>query len=184
MKKILIVVDVQKDFVDGSLGSEEAVKIIPAVLQAIKENRKNNGYLVFTMDTHGEDYLDTFEGRHLPVSHCIKNTEGWFLEKSIRDLGDYVFDTNCSILEKPGFGCPALIQTLEEIVGNLSKEDYEVTLCGLCTDICVAANAIMLRALYPSMNIKVISSACAGSSADKHEAALKVFQACQIEVIE
>lgn len=181
MLKILIVIDVQKDFVDGSLGTEEAVKIIPAVIDAIRENRKDNGYLIFTMDTHGEDYPDTFEGRHLPVSHCIKNTEGWLLDKNIRELGDYVFDTNCSILEKPGFGCPTLPQTIEEIVKNTDGE-YEVTLCGLCTDICVASNAMLLRALYPSMNIKVLSYACAGSTVEKHEAALKVFEACQIVI--
>ncbi len=182
MKRILIVVDVQKDFVDGSLGSKEALAILPSVIREIEENRKNGDYLIFTMDTHAEDYLQTFEGKNLPVSHCIKNTEGWLLDKNIREMGDYVFDTNCSILEKPGFGCPDLPKTIEEIVNNFD-EDFEVVLCGLCTDICVAANAVLLRALYPSMTIKVLSHACAGSSVDKHEAALKVFSACQIEVI-
>ncbi|MCR5760541.1 MAG: cysteine hydrolase [Sphaerochaetaceae bacterium] len=181
MFKILVVVDVQKDFVDGSLGSKEAVKIVPAVIEAIKENRKNNDYLIFTMDTHGQDYLDTFEGKMLPVPHCIKNTDGWLLDKNIRSMGDCVFDTNCSILEKPGFGCPSLPQTIEEITKN-ADGDFEVTLCGLCTDICVASNAMLLRALYPSMNIKVLKDACAGSTVENHEAALKVFKACQIVI--
>ncbi|MCR4676400.1 MAG: cysteine hydrolase, partial [Sphaerochaetaceae bacterium] len=135
MIRILVVVDVQKDFVDGALGSERAYsKAVPAVVEKIKENRKNGDWLIFTLDTHAEDYLQTFEGRKLPVVHCVKGTEGWNLDERIRELPEETFREKCLFIEKPGFGSTELISEIKKISDG---EDFELEFCGLCTDICV-----------------------------------------------
>lgn len=172
MKKALVVVDMQKDFVDGSLGTKEAVQIVPEVVKAIQDPSYDAIYV--TLDTHPEDYLSTFEGKHLPVSHCIRNTEGWQLDK---DVAQALQDKKPVIIEKPTFGSMALVQHLT------AMHPDEIVLTGLCTDICVISNALLLRAALYETKISVIAKACAGVTPAKHEAALEVMRSCQIDVL-
>ena len=169
MSKTLIVVDVQNDFVDGSLGTKEAQAIIPNVKKKIKEYRDRGDQIIFTRDTHPTNYLETYEGKHLPVVHCIKNSDGW----QISDKLD--FDTENDILiDKPTFG-------------YLNWKDFdfeEVEICGLCTDICVISNALIIRAIYPEIDITVDSSCCAGVTQETHKAALETMKMCQIKIVE
>lgn len=166
MKKTLIVVDMQNDFIDKALGTAEAVRIVPAVKEKIGEYVKNGDEIIFTRDTHCEDYLDTAEGRKLPVKHCIKSTEGW-------EIAEGLYVDGAKIIDKPNFGWP-----------YWNEENFEeVELIGLCTDICVVSNALIIKAMFPEINVKVDSSCCAGVTPESHEAALKTMQMCQIEVI-
>lgn len=169
MKKTLIVVDVQNDFVDGSLGTKEAQAIIPNVKKKIKEYRDRGDQIIFTRDTHPTNYLETYEGKHLPVVHCIKGSVGW----QISDKLD--FDVEKDILiDKPTFG-------------YLNWKDFdfeEVEICGLCTDICVISNALIIRATYPEIDITVDSSCCAGVTPETHKAALETMKMCQIKIVE
>ena len=166
MKKTLIVVDMQKDFIDGSLGTKEAVVIVDNVKKKIKEYQENGDEIIFTRDTHQIDYLNTNEGKHLPVEHCIEGTEGWKIEAELEVPGAIYID-------KPTFG-------------YLKWNEYnleEVELVGLCTDICVVSNALIIKALYPEIKVTVDSSCCAGVTPESHEAALTTMRMCQIEVI-
>ena len=166
MKKTLIVVDMQNDFIDKALGTAEAVRIVPAVKEKIGEYVKNGDEIIFTRDNHGEDYLNTAEGRKLPVKHCIKGTEGW-------EIAEGLYVDGAKIIDKPNFGWP-----------HWNEENFEeVELIGLCTDICVVSNALIIKAMFPEINVKVDSSCCAGVTPESHEAALKTMQMCQIEVI-
>lgn len=171
MKKLLIVVDMQKDFVDGSLGTKEAVEIVPAVVAKIEEYRKENGTIVFTRDTHSSFYLDTQEGKKLPIEHCIKNTPGWEIISEIDTLDDLVF-------EKPTFGSVELPKYVAD------HEFDHVELIGLCTDICVVSNALLLKAYLPEVTISLDSKCCAGVTPESHNAALTTMRMCQIEVSE
>ena len=175
-RKILIVVDMQKDFIDGSLGTPEAQKIIPAVAERIRACR-NAGYTVIaTLDTHGEDYLETAEGKKLPVRHCIRGTEGWELNPEVREaLGD------CLLVEKPTFGSVRLPEIIRE--GRTPDDRLSMELIGLCTDICVISNALLLKAYFPDAEIRVTAACCAGVTPEKHLAALNTLQSCQIDVI-
>lgn len=173
MRNILVVVDVQKDFVDGSLGTKEAVAILDHVKAKIASYPIENVYV--TMDTHPKDYLDTYEGKHLPVEHCIEGTDGWMLHESIRDSL-----RGARIFLKPGFGSVDLIEQLKK---DNEQEPISVEMIGLCTDICVITNAMMLKGALPNIDIKVDQDCCAGVTPDLHEAALKVMRSCQIEVI-
>ena len=157
MRKILIVIDMQNDFIDGALGTKEAEAIVPAVVRKIKSYPADDVYA--TRDTHPENYLDTQEGEHLPVRHCIKGTAGWQLCKEVAPLipEGHIFD-------KPTFGSV-------------------VELVGLCTDICVVSNALLLKAVLPEMKISVDASCCAGVTPQKHEAALETMRSCQIQGI-
>ena len=169
MSKTLIVVDVQNDFVDGSLGTKEAQAIIPNVKKKIKEYRDREDQIIFTRDTHPTNYLETYEGKHLPVVHCVKDSIGW----QISDKLD--FDTENDILiDKPTFG-------------YLNWKDFdfeEVEICGLCTDICVISNALIIRATYPEIDITVDASCCAGVTPESHKAALETMKMCQIKIVE
>ena len=178
LMKALIVVDMQNDFVTGSLGSEQAEAIVPAVKQKVAEFEERGDVVVFTRDTHGNDYLDTFEGKNLPVEHCIKATEGWEI---IDDLQPLVSDAN-AIIDKPTFGSFELLNFLEPFIE--SGEVQEIELCGLCTDICVVSNALLLRARFHETPIMVESSCCAGVTQESHESALQTMRSCQIQVIE
>ena len=173
MKKILVVVDMQKDFVDGALGSKEAVAIVPNVVKKIEEF---DGEIFVTYDTHFENYMDTNEGKNLPVPHCIKGTDGWELNKEVMDaLNNKAYTT----VEKITFGSV----DLPEIVGKAAgDEEFSVELIGLCTDICVVSNALLLKANFPEMNILVDAACCAGVTPESHEAALTTMKMCQIEV--
>jgi len=173
MKKILIVVDMQKDFVDGALGTKEAAAIVPAVEEKI---RGFDGDIIVTYDTHAENYMETREGRKLPVPHCIKGTDGWELDAGIRaalEGRDY------KTIEKPTFGATELP---EYIKANYNTSETEIELCGLCTDICVVSNALLLKASFTEMDITVDSACCAGVTPESHSAALTTMKMCQIDV--
>lgn len=169
MNKYLIVVDVQKDFVDGALGTPEAQAIIPRVKEKIAEYRANGGKVIFTRDTHQKNYLETNEGKHLPVEHCIEGTDGWQVYEGLTE-GDSV------VLNKPTFGYLGWRKHIED------SADLEIELIGLCTDICVASNALILKATFPEAVVSVDSTACAGVTLASHEAALNTMRMCQVEV--
>ena len=173
MKKLLIVVDMQNDFIDAALGTPEAVSIVEAVKEKIRSYPAEN--VIATMDTHGEDYLKTQEGRNLPVTHCVKGTDGWQIRPDIAELL-----TGARIYEKPAFGSTALAADLKALS---EKEDLELELVGLCTDICVVSNALLLKAAMPEVRIFVDAACCAGVTPEKHQAALETMRSCQIYVV-
>ena len=173
MRKILIVIDMQNDFIDGTLGTDEAVKIVDPVIRKIKEYDIQNIYA--TRDTHGEDYLSTQEGKNLSVEHCIKGTEGWEIRKEIRELLE-----GAVIVDKPTFGSVELAHMLSK---EKEKEELEIELVGLCTDICVVSNALLLKASMPETKISVDVSCCAGVTVETHKAALETMKMCQISLI-
>ncbi len=172
MRKILVVVDMQKDFIDGALGTKEAEAIVKPVIEKMKTYQKADIYL--TRDTHGEDYLETAEGKKLPVAHCIKGTEGWQLHPEIEELAE-----PSHIIDKPTFGSVELMGLLAE---ENKREPLELELVGLCTDICVVSNALLLKAAIPENPIRVDPSCCAGVTPDSHKAALLTMGMCQIGV--
>lgn len=169
--KYLIVVDMQNDFINGALGSEEALKIVDNVKNFIDNFE---GKIIYTKDTHFYDYLNTQEGEHLPVAHCIKGTHGHDLYKNLYKEGS-------KIIEKVTFGSTKLIEILSDF-NNKEKID-SITLIGLCTDICVISNAITIKTFFPEIKIKVKSSCCAGVTKESHNNALNAMKACQIEII-
>ena len=173
MRKILVVVDMQNDFIDGALGTAEAVAIVENVKARIREYDPADVFV--TMDTHAPNYLETQEGRNLPVEHCIKGTKGWQIRSDIAALLP-----DWHIYEKPTFGSVALAKDIAEIA---AKEDIEIEVLGLCTDICVVSNALMLKAYMPEVQISIDPSCCAGVTPESHEAALKTMQMCQIKVL-
>lgn len=173
MKQFLIVVDLQKDFVDGALGTPEAVSIVPRVVEKI---RQFSGEIYVTMDTHGTDYLQTSEGRHLPVPHCIRGTEGWQLNQAVAQA---LAGKDCHVVEKPTFGSVQLPQLISQAVKG---ETFSLELVGLCTDICVVSNALLLKASFPEVPISVDAACCAGVTPQTHQAALDTMACCQIAV--
>ena len=173
-RKFLIVVDMQKDFIDGSLGTAEAEAIVPAAVRRIRECRAAGWTVIATLDTHGEDYLDTPEGRKLPVRHCIRGTEGWQLDRRIA-----AETQGCLMVEKPTFGSVKLPAILAELADG---GEMAIELIGLCTDICVVSNALLLKAHFPEADIAVNAACCAGVTPDKHLAALETLRSCQIDV--
>ena len=177
MKHILIVVDMQKDFVDGALGTAEAVAIVDHVTAKIAAYAADpDGVILVTYDTHTGDYMNTAEGKHLPVPHCIKGTDGWMLDGKVATALKGVRYTS---MEKPTFGSvelPALVAKAAE------ADDFTVELIGLCTDICVVSNTLLLKAAYPEVPISVDAACCAGVTPSTHDAALTTMGMCQIEV--
>ena len=172
MKKILIVVDMQNDFIDGALGSKEAVAIVDNVVNKIKEF---NDKIIVTYDSHDENYMETREGKYLPVPHCIKGTDGWQLNNKVQNA----IKKNYSIIHKPTFGSTELV----DLLSHYNQKEVDVTLIGLCTDICVVSNAMLLKANYPEMNISVDASCCAGVTPESHKAALLTMKMCQINIL-
>ena len=170
MKKALVVIDMQNDFIDGSLGTAEAVSIVENVKAKIRSYPA--GSVFATMDTHGPDYMSTQEGRNLPVEHCIKGTDGWKIRPDIEDLLK-----GARIFEKPTFGSTALAEAL-----CAEKDLEEIELIGLCTDICVVSNALLIKAYLPEIKVYVDASCCAGVTPGKHLAALETMRSCQIGV--
>ena len=171
--KILVVVDLQNDFVTGALGTQEAQAIVPRVCEKI---RNFPGPVYYTQDTHGEDYLQTQEGKYLPVEHCIRGTWGWQLEPRVEALRDSI------PIEKPTFGSKGLADVLK------ARHTYEgpleeIQLVGLCTDICVISNALLLKAYLPEVKITVDASCCAGVTPESHQRALEAMKACQVEIV-
>ncbi len=170
--KVLCVIDMQNDFIDGALGTKEAVAIVDKVKEKIALYRKNGGRIIFTRDTHGEDYLDTSEGRKLPVPHCIKGTEGWQITSELDTEG-------CEIIDKPTFGSYELAERVAE------TENLEgVELLGLCTDICVISNAMLIKAKVYEVPVTVDGTASAGVTPESHRNALESMKMCQIEIID
>ena len=165
MRKILIVIDMQNDFIDAAL--------VEAVKEKIRSYPAEN--IIATMDTHGENYMETQEGKNLPVPHCIKGSDGWQIRPDIAQLL-----TGARIYEKPTFGSTALAADLKAVS---EKEEIELELVGLCTDICVVSNAILLKASMPEVKISVDAACCAGVTPEKHLAALETMRSCQIYVV-
>ena len=173
MKKYLVVVDMQKDFVDGALGTDEAVAIVPNVVEKINTF---DGDIFVTYDTHFENYMDTAEGKKLPVPHCIKGTSGWQLNDDVQAA---LAKKKYTAVEKLTFGSVAL----PELIGKATEgEAFSVELIGLCTDICVVSNALLLKANFPESAIKVDAACCAGVTPATHNAALETMKMCQIDV--
>lgn len=172
MRNILVVVDMQNDFIDGSLGTKEAQAIVDNVVAEIANYDPADIFV--TRDTHPENYLDTQEGKNLPVVHCVKNTKGWEINEKIAKALK-----NVEIIDKPTFGSKILA---EKIAAIAEKENIEVTLIGLCTDICVVSNALLIKAYVPEIPMRVIASCCAGVTPESHEAALKTMAMCQVKV--
>ena len=173
MKKFLVVVDMQKDFVDGALGSREAVAIVPAVVKKIADF---NGEIFVTYDTHFENYMQTNEGKHLPVPHCIKGTDGWQLNN---DVENALSGKKFTKVEKNTFGSVDLPKLIEQAADG---ENFAVELIGLCTDICVVSNALLIKATFPEAPIAVDAGCCAGVTPQAHEAALATMASCQITI--
>lgn len=172
MRDVLCVIDMQNDFVTGCLGSKEAQAIVPTVVQAVKEALGKEQLVVFTKDTHDENYLNTQEGRHLPVPHCLKGSDG---HRLIPELD--IFSNDACVIEKPTFGSQQLVELLK-------KESLQsITLMGVCTDICVISNALLLKQAFPEVPIRMIEAGLAGVTPEKHQAALETARSCQIEVI-
>lgn len=180
--KTLIVIDMQNDFVTGSLGTKEARAIVPKVKDKISDYALRKDNVIFTRDTHEKDYLDTQEGKFLPVEHCIRDTGGWLIDHDIED------DVNFLVLELDDFR-PIIID--KDTFGyknwksftNIFNDCEEIEMVGVCTDICVISNALILKAQFPEIKITVDASCCAGATPELHEAALKVMRSCQINVI-
>lgn len=169
--KLLVVIDMQNDFIDGALGTDQAVSIVDRVSARIHAARAEGTEVWFTRDTHTEDYLTTQEGRKLPVPHCIRGTAGWQISSQL-DVSDSI------IIDKPTFGSVELAQKIAALEGLESVE-----LVGLCTDICVISNAMLIKAQLPELPVKVDSSCCAGVTPASHENALSAMKMCQIEVL-
>lgn len=166
MKKTLIVVDMQNDFIDGALGTKEAVAIVPKVKEKILAYAKEGHQIIFTRDTHQQDYLTTNEGRHLPVEHCIQDTFGWQIREELQLDG-------AEVINKPSFG----------YTGWDGYGFEEVELCGLCTDICVISNALLIKALYPEIRVSVDAACTAGVTPETTQAALETMRMCQVEIL-
>ena len=176
MNKLLVVVDMQNDFIDGTLGSAEAVAIIPKVIEKIKNW---DGDIVATQDSHKNNYLETKEGKHLPIEHCICGTEGHYINRDIKEtlFNNHKDDNQVIFMNKRTFGSQMLAEFVREC-----GYDY-VELVGLCTDICVVSNAILLKNYFPEIDIVVDASCCAGVTPESHKAALLTMKMCQIDII-
>lgn len=184
MKKILIIIDCQNDFIDGSLRNEEAMKAVPNIVKKI--NEFNGDYILVTMDTHENNYLNTNEGKILPVIHCIKDTEGWKLNKDIQKAIQLTEGRNNGnrviYFEKPTFGSVLLSEFI--LLDSEMAGDLEIEFVGFCTDICVVSNALIVKAAtYSRSTIYVDASCCAGVTPEKHKAALETMKSCQINII-
>ena len=171
-KEILVVVDMQYDFIDGALGTKEAVAIVPAVEEVIKAHK---GDVYFTRDTHEANYLETQEGKNLPVEHCIRGSKGWEICQELQP-----YTEKAKVIDKPTFGSMDLAKELQK---EAAEEKIDsITFVGLCTDICVISNAMLAKAALPEVKIKVLQNACAGVSVESHRNALEAMKVCQIVV--
>ncbi len=188
--KILVVVDMQNDFIDGSLGTKEAVAIVDKVRDKVDAYLDAGNPVIYTRDTHSGDYLQTQEGHNLPVIHCLEGTKGW-------EISDKVYVDGCPVVDKPSFGSLELPGTILETVAALKEvaptdmegisravmEIESITLVGLCTDICVISNALILKASFPETPVEVDASCCAGVTPESHENALRAMQSCQVKIV-
>jgi nicotinamidase-related amidase len=177
--KILVVIDMQKDFIDGALGSPEAQAIVPNVTAKVKEYAEmENSLIVYTRDSHFSNYMDTMEGKKLPVPHCIYGTEGWNIVPEV-----FGYKANIAIFDKPTFGYSTLATEINDLVEEFGQTIESFEICGLCTDICVISNALILKAAFYETPITINSNCCAGTTPAQHEAALAAMRSCQIEVV-
>jgi nicotinamidase-related amidase len=185
MNKILIVVDMQNDFINGSLGSEAAQAIVKNVVEKIKNF--NGDAIIKTMDSHEDNYLETQEGRHLPIEHCILTSNGWHINGEVEDAICEFARTKGIVktVIKTTFGAKTLPSFIEDIMylKAIQEKHLEIELVGLDTDICVISNALLVKAFFPEAEVKIYSNCCAGTSKAAHEAALTVAKSCQINVI-
>lgn len=172
---ILIVIDMQNDFISGALGSEAAKNIVPKVVDKLKHWK---GEILFTRDTHQDNYLETQEGKNLPVPHCIQNTEGWEIHP---DLNQFIKHTP---INKGSFASLDLVAQIQQIQGDCPESDLIISLIGLCTDICVISNAMILKPSFPEALIQVDATCCAGVTAESHTNALQSMKMCQISILE
>ena len=180
MKKILVVIDCQNDFITGSLRNTKAIKAVPNIVNKIRAFQGDA--IIYTMDTHGEDYMDTKEGKALPVVHCVKGTDGWKLQSEVesellsaRFRGIRIFE-----IQKPTFGAINLPEDIKTVVGD---EEFEIEFVGFCTDICVISNILITKAaFYEKATVSIDTTCCAGVTPEKHEAALEAMRSCQIVV--
>ena len=181
MKKITVVIDMQNDFLTGTLANPSAVSIIPSVLNEIK----NADYVMYTRDTHKENhYFGTQEGKNLPVLHCVAGSTGWQIVNELDPLNIPEIKS-WFIVDKPTFGYVNIWNSgkFAQIINENGQENVEVTFCGTCTDICVVSNAMIVKALYPEIIINVKADACAGLTPEKHQSALDAMSSCQINII-
>ena len=188
--KVLVIVDMQTDFISGSLGTPEAQAIVPKVVEKLRNHKNTDTVVLFTKDTHYKDYLATPEGEKLPVEHCIEGTEGWAINREIHNefkTGGYATYSAGDIVNgritKPTFGSYDLIDALCDIDAQIEEGISEIEFCGVCTDICVISNVLMTKAAFWNTPITVDASCCAGVTPEKHAAALEVMKSCQIDVI-
>lgn len=175
---ILIVIDMQNDFIYGSLGTESAASIIPTVTTKIAQWE---GGVIFTRDTHDEQYLQSQEGQMLPVVHCVKGSPGWEIVDDLVNLAKHKDSNTVQVIDKGQFGTLDLIPALQDLQQRHSIES--ITFIGVCTDICVVSNALIVKAAFPEIPISVDADCCAGSSEERHQAALETMRSCQITVI-
>lgn len=172
--KVLVVVDLQNDFVDGALGTKEAVGIVENVVSKIKDF---DGKIFATLDTHEDNYMETSEGKKLPVPHCIRMTDGWLLNEKVKlALADKDYKT----IEKGTFGSTELVNEIQRLKG---EDEIQIEFIGLCTDICVVSNVLLLKAYFPEVKMTVDAGCCAGVTPESHKAALVTMKMCQIDVI-
>ena len=172
--KLLAVIDMQNDFIDGALGPEEAVQIVPLVKEKIDSYLAAEDAVVFTRDTHTEAYLETQEGRNLPVTLCVRGTKGW-------EIREGVYAEGCHVIDKPSFGSLELAEYAAEL--DKSEKLESVELIGLCTDICVISNAMIIKARLPEVPVLVDAACCAGVSSESHKNALQAMKVCQIQIV-
>lgn len=175
VERVLIVVDAQEDFTREALRNEEAIAALPTMAKVLKFARDNNFYVWYTRDEHDENYLNTQEGKNLPVPHCIRGTKGWEICSEVEPTP---FESECKMIPKGSFGTINGWFDFNEI-----GQADEIWICGFCTDICVSANFQIIKAIWPEIPIVVISNACAGVTPELHEAALKVMKSCQAKVV-
>lgn len=174
--KLLLVIDMQNDFVTDALGTSEAVAIVPNVVSRLEKAKEEKEVVVFTRDTHQSNYLETQEGKNLPVPHCIEGTRGWEIVDALAS-----FTAGCTVIDKPTFGSAKLAEVLREMD---SKDAIEkITIIGLCTDICVISNAMIAKATLPEVPIAIEEACCAGVSPESHKRALEAMQVCQMQVV-
>lgn len=174
MRDVLVVVDMQNDFIDGALGTAEAVRIVPDVEAFCRDF---SGEIIFTRDTHFENYASTQEGTKIPVPHCIRGSEGWQLSSGLLEIAE---KRQALIIDKPTFGSAELGARLADM--DREEKISEIILVGVCTDICVISNAMLVKAFLPEVPVSVISSLCAGVSVESHNRALEAMKVCQINI--
>lgn len=176
MRNVLIVVDMQNDFITDALGTAEAVAILPNVVARVASGEKSGETIIFTRDTHKADYLHTQEGTRLPVAHCIEGTRGWEIADVLQPYAQ-----NCLVMDKPTFGSLKLADSLQQM--DREEPIGTVTLVGLCTDICVISNAMLIKDALPEVRVAVEAACCAGVTPESHDNALKAMGMCQIDII-